>query len=67
MGSSFILNDTDCGEAHRAMMECIGSQPSCELFLDTYDVHADEYTCKAEKDRYTGLLCGQSSEDPSPG
>lgn len=66
--TAYIYNDTDCGEAKRGMYECVASQPTCELFLDTYDVHADDYTCKAEKDHWASLAesCGQSDEDPFP-
>jgi hypothetical protein len=64
----FIYNDTACGETKRDVYECIGSQPTCELFLDTYNVHAEQYTCKAEKDHWANLAesCGQSDEDPFP-
>lgn len=66
LGLDYVYNDTTCGEAHRAMIECIGSQPTCELFMDTYNVSADDYTCKAEKDRVTSLHCPQTDEDPTP-
>jgi hypothetical protein len=64
----YIYNDTDCGAAKRGVYGCVGSQPTCELYLDTYDVHADDYTCKAEKDHWGDLAasCGQSDEDPFP-
>jgi hypothetical protein len=54
------------GQAWRIRLR--GSQPTCELYLDTYDVHADDYTCKAEKDHWGDLAasCGQSDEDPFP-
>ena len=66
LGLSYVYNDTECGEAKRAKFECIGSQPTCELYDDTQNVHADEYTCKAEKDAFTSLNCGDSDEDPYP-
>lgn len=52
----------------RDVYECIGSQPTCELFLDTNNVHAEQYTCKAEKERWISLAksCGQSDEDRGP-
>lgn len=64
----FVYNDTVCGEAARAVTECIGSQPTCELFLDTYNVHADEYTCQAEKDGWAEVSegCWSGDEDPFP-
>jgi hypothetical protein len=66
--TGYIYNDTDCGEAKRGVYGCVASQPTCELYLDTYDVHADDYTCKAEKDHWADLAesCGQSDEDPFP-
>ena len=64
----YIYNDTPCGEAMRAWHECIGSQPTCELYNDTLNVHAEQYTCKAENDHWASLAesCGQSAEDPFP-
>lgn len=62
--SAYIYNDTDCGQALRDVFECIGSTSTCELFDDTYNVHADDYTCNAEKDHWVSLDCGQSAEDP---
>jgi hypothetical protein len=65
---AYIYNDTPCGEATRAVKECIGSQPTCDLYNDTLNVHAEQYTCKAEKDHWVSLAesCGQSDEDPYP-
>jgi hypothetical protein len=65
---AYIYNDTSCGEATRALYECIGSQPTCELYNDTLNVHAEQYTCKAENDHWASLAesCGQSDEDPFP-
>ena len=64
LGLAYIYNDTDCGQAKRNMYECIGSTSTCELYNDTNNVHADQYTCKTEKDRWVSLDCGQSTEDP---
>jgi hypothetical protein len=66
LGSAYVYNDTDCGQALRDVFECIGSTPTCELFDDTYNVHADEYTCKIEKNHWVSLDCGKSDEDPFP-
>jgi hypothetical protein len=65
---AYIYNDTVCGEATRGVYGCIGSQPTCELYLDTNNVHAEQYTCKAEKDHWISLSqsCGESDEDPFP-
>jgi hypothetical protein len=65
---AYIYNDTPCGQATRDEIECIGSQPTCELYNDTLNVHAEQYTCKAEKDHWASLAesCGQSDEDPFP-
>jgi hypothetical protein len=63
-GLGYIYNDTACGQSQRDMIGCIGSQPTCELFNDTENVFADDYTCKAEKDYDTSLYCGQVDEDP---
>jgi hypothetical protein len=53
--TQFIHNDSTCGEVKRAMLECFGSQPTCELYLDTFNDHADEYTCQAEKDPWLAI------------
>lgn len=65
---AYIYNDTPCGAAMRAVHECIGSQPTCDLYNDTFNVHAEQYTCKAEKDHWVDLAesCTQSDEDPFP-
>jgi len=62
----YVYNDTECGEARRALTECVGSTATCEVYNDTLNVHADDYTCKAENDHYHSLKCGQSDEDPFP-
>jgi hypothetical protein len=66
-GFQFIQNDSTCGEAKRALLECVGSQPTCELFFDTFNVFADEYPCQAERERWIeiGEAC-LASEDPYP-
>jgi hypothetical protein len=66
--SEFMYNDTLCGERARAVRACVGSQPTCELYNDTNNVHADEYTCKAEKDGWAEVSegCWNSDEDPFP-
>lgn len=66
--SAFIYNDTDCGEAKRAVVACVGSQPTCELYDDTLNVHAEVYTCQAETEHRAKLseACGQSDENPYP-
>lgn len=66
--SAFVYNDTVCGEATRAELACIASQPTCELYNDTWNVHADGYTCKVEKDHWAAVSesCGQSDEEPYP-
>jgi hypothetical protein len=66
--TGYLYNDTDCGEARRAVMSCLASQPTCELYNDTLNVHADQYTCQAEKEHWTdvGPTCWQSDEDPYP-
>ena len=66
LGLAYVYNDTDCGEAKRDMYECISSTQTCELFNDTYNVHAEVYTCKTEKDHWVDLNCGQSDEGPFP-
>lgn len=65
---AYIYNDTPCGEATRAVNACIGSQPTCDLYNDILNVHAEQYTCKAEKDDWASIAksCGQSDEDPFP-
>jgi hypothetical protein len=66
--ATYIYNDTPCGEAMRAIMTCVGSQPTCELYNDTLNVHADEYTCQAETEHRAELstFCSQSDEEPYP-
>lgn len=60
----YIYNDSACGDALRDAYACIGSTPTCEAFLDTNNVDAEDYTCKAEKEHYTSLTC---EEDPMEG
>ena len=66
LGTDYVYNDTTCGEVKRAAIECIGSQPTCELYLDTNNVLSDDYTCKAEKEAWTSLHCRDSDEEPFP-
>jgi hypothetical protein len=66
LDTPYIYNDTDCGQARRDLVACIGSTATCELYNDTNNVHADDYTCKAEKDDWLSLECGQNDEDPFP-
>lgn len=66
LGSAYVYNDTDCGQALRDMYACVASTATCEQFNDTYNVHAESYTCKDEKDLWISLDCGQSDEDPFP-
>ena len=45
------LYTTDaCGAARRAVYECVGQTSTCEAYLDTHNVDAEDYTCKSEKD-----------------
>jgi hypothetical protein len=64
--AAYVYNDTVCGHARRALLECVGSTETCELYNDANNVFAEDYTCKAEKDHFTGLDCGSSPEDPHP-
>ncbi len=63
-GMGFIYNDSDCGDAFRQFYACIGGVGSCKAYFDTHDVDANDYTCKAEKDRVAELGCWGTSEDP---
>jgi hypothetical protein len=67
LDTPYLYNDSTCGQAERDMYACIASTATCDLFDDTYNVHAESYTCKPEKDRFFALDCGQSGEDPSQG
>lgn len=60
----YILNDSECGEAHRDLYECVGATSTCDAYIDTNNVNADNYTCKAEKMALLALDCG--GEDPYP-
>lgn len=66
--SAYIYNDTECGRATRGEIECVGSQPTCELYNDTLNIHADKYTCQAEHERRVDVMkaCQDSEEDPYP-
>jgi hypothetical protein len=66
LNTPFAYNDTICGQARRDMMTCIGSTTTCELYNDTNNVHADQYTCQFEKEFYLDLNCGQTDEEPFP-
>ena len=48
----------ECGEATRALYDCVGSTQSCEEYLDTNNIGADDYACKAEKESRT-LACNE--------
>lgn len=48
-----LWQDDACGEAVRAKYECVGQTHSCEAYIDSNNVLADNYTCKAEKERST--------------
>lgn len=67
LGTAYVYNDTACGEARRAIFECVGATATCEEYNDTNNVHADNYTCKSEKDHWLDLDCGTSDEDPHMG
>ena len=60
----YMYDDTECGAAHRADMDCVGATTTCAEYLDTLNVHADDYTCKAERQAIAPLDCGTSTEDP---
>jgi hypothetical protein len=65
LDAAFILDDSACGEANRALNECIGSQPTCDLFFVAKNLYADKDPCQAEKDRWLEIdeAC-QDSGDP---
>jgi hypothetical protein len=65
----FRQNDSMCGEANRALLECVGSLPTCELFFDSFNLSraADEYPCQAERERWIEIYeACRASEDPYP-
>jgi hypothetical protein len=53
-----MYEDTACGQGIRDFRECIGATANCEEYLDTLDVHAEDFTCKAENEGYAMLKCG---------
>jgi hypothetical protein len=56
-GFEIMYEDSECGRAWRGMYECLGNTANCEEFLDTNNVHAEEYTCMEETLALSGLKC----------
>lgn len=52
---SFMYDDSECGRTLRDFRECVGETQSCEEYLDTLEVHAEDFTCKEELDAYAAL------------
>ena len=46
-----LHQQTECGAANRALYECVANTTTCEDYLDTNNVFAEDYTCKTEKQR----------------
>lgn len=55
---SEVYEDSACGEAFRAYYRCIGGTATCEEYLDTQNVLANDHLCKTEGDVIVGLMCG---------
>lgn len=51
-------DDTVCGEAFRNWFGCAADTESCAEYLDTFNVHAEDYTCKEETLTVVALKCG---------
>lgn len=51
-------DDTDCGAAFRAWFGCVGGTATCEEYLDSRNVNAEDYTCKEENVAAGALNCG---------
>lgn len=51
-------DDTVCGEAFRAFYGCIADTETCEEYLDTHNVNAENFACKEENLALGALLCG---------
>lgn len=54
---TYLWDDTHCGEVMRDIHDCAGATTTCEAYNDTNNVHAEDYTCKAEKDRLNPGTC----------
>lgn len=62
-GLDIMYEDSACGEGFRALYGCIGGTPTCEVYLDTKNVIAPDYTCKQENEALGPLKCGASEGD----
>lgn len=59
-----LYDDTNCGSAGRDLYDCVAATTTCEMYNDTNNVNAEDYTCKAEKDRLASLTCVADSGPP---
>lgn len=63
VGQAYVMNDTDCGAAQRAQLDCVGHTQTCAAYNDTNNVDAETYTCQTETLAFV-TICGSSDEQP---